>query len=240
MTTTFISDLHLDAGRPKTVQTFLDFTRTEAIHANALYILGDLFEMWIGDDDIEPSNSRVMEALAEVAAAGVPCFYMHGNRDFLIGSAFFAATGGELIEDPKIVEIEGNQVLLTHGDVLCTDDKPYQELRRIVRNPYWQQNFLSKTLEERRAMAKDLRNQSLTETAAKPEDIMDVNQCAVKTMMQEHNVKFLIHGHTHRPGVHSFVLDGHQATRVVLGAWHEKGSVLCWNTKGFQLKTFPR
>ena len=164
---------------------------------------------------------------------------MHGNRDFLIGDAFADTTGCQLIEDPKVVEIEGNQVLLTHGDLLCTDDEPYQELRRIVREPNWQRNFLSKTLKERRTIADDLRSRSLTETAAKPEEIMDVNQDAVKTMMRDHNVKFLLHGHTHRPGVHTFALDGRQATRIVLGAWDNQSSILLWDKKGFRLETIP-
>ena len=237
MTTVFISDLHLNASRPATIENFLNFARLEDIQANALYILGDLFEAWIGDDDIDPTNSKVMEALATLTKTETPCFFMHGNRDFLIGDIFADATGCQLIEDPKVVEIEGNQVLLTHGDLLCTDDEPYQELRRIVREPNWQRNFLSKTLEERRTIANDLRSRSLTETAAKPEEIMDVNQNAVKTMMRDHNVKFLLHGHTHRPGVHTFTLDGCQATRIVLGAWDNQSSILLWDKKGFRLET---
>ena len=237
MTTVFISDLHLNASRPATIENFLNFARLEDIQVNALYILGDLFEAWIGDDDIDPTNSKVMEALATLTKTETPCFFMHGNRDFLIGDIFADATGCQLIEDPKVVEIEGNQVLLTHGDLLCTDDEPYQELRRIVREPNWQRNFLSKTLEERHAIANDLRSRSLTETAAKPEEIMDVNQNAVKTMMRDHNVKFLLHGHTHRPGVHTFTLDGCQATRIVLGAWDNQSSILLWDKKGFRLET---
>lgn len=239
MTTVFISDLHLDAGRPATIEKFLNFARLEGIRASALYILGDLFEAWIGDDDIEPINFKVMEALATLTKTKIPCFFMHGNRDFLVDGTFADATGCQLIEDPKVVEIEGNQVLLTHGDLLCTDDEPYQELRRIVREPNWQRNFLSKTLEERRTIANDLRSRSLTETATKPAEIMDVNQDAVKTMMRDHNVKFLLHGHTHRPGVHTFTLDGCQATRIVLGAWDNQSSILLWDKKGFRLETIP-
>ena len=240
MPTVFISDLHLDAGRPTAIHQFVGFARDEATRASALYILGDLFEAWIGDDDTDPSSTEVVDVLSEVSAAGVPCFFMHGNRDFLVGKRFEAATGCQLIEDPKVVQIEGQQVLLTHGDLLCTDDESYQALRAIVRNPNWQRDFLAKSLEERRAIAEDLRKKSRAETAAKPEDIMDVNQGAVEDMMRKHGVTLLLHGHTHRPGVHRFTLDGQDATRIVLGAWHEQGSVVRWDTEGFRLDTLPR
>ncbi len=240
MTTLFISDLHLDADRPAAIAQFLDFMEREASQATALYILGDLFEVWIGDDDTNPGYAPIIAALAELKLQGVPCFFMHGNRDFLVGRRFATATGCALLAEHEVLAIEGQRVLLTHGDLLCTDDEPYMALRAEVRDPRWQREFLAKPTGERRAIAGDLRAKSQAATAAKAEEIMDVNQGAVEAAMREHDVPILLHGHTHRPGVHKFSVDGHDATRIVLGAWYEQGSVVRWDENGFELETLER
>ncbi len=240
MTTLLISDLHLDSERPAGVQQFLRFLEQDAANAGALYILGDLFEAWIGDDDTHPGNGPVIEALAKLKLRGVPCFFMHGNRDFLVGKRFAAATGCQLLEEHEVVELEGARVLLTHGDLLCTDDEPYMALRATVRDPDWQRDFLVKPVEERRTIADDLRDRSQQAIAEKPPEIMDVNQETVARTMRAHGVRILLHGHTHRPGVHHFELDETEATRIVLGAWYEQGSVVRWGADGFRLETLPR
>tara|TARA_B100000029_G_scaffold474939_1_gene517807 strand:- start:182 stop:901 length:720 start_codon:yes stop_codon:yes gene_type:complete len=236
MTILFISDLHLDSERPAGIEQFLSFIAQEASQADALYILGDLFEVWIGDDSTELSNAPIIEALANLKLKGVPCYFMHGNRDFLIGKRFAAATGCKLLEEYEVVEIGGTRVLLTHGDLLCTDDKPYMELRKKLRNPSWQKDFLSKTLDERKTIAANIREYSQQAIAEKPQEIMDVNQDSVAKTMAQYGVNLLLHGHTHRPGIHHFDLDGTNATRIVLGDWYEQGSVVRWNTEGYQLE----
>ncbi len=237
MTTLFISDLHLDVDRPDSIARFLDFMQREARHASALYILGDLFEAWIGDDDTNPDYAPIIAALADLKLGGVPCFFMHGNRDFLIGKRFATATGCRLLAENAVVEIERDRVLLTHGDLLCTDDKPYMALRAVVRDPAWQREFLAKPPAERRRIADDLRSKSQTAIAAKSEEIMDANQSAVEAAMRRHDVSILLHGHTHRPAVHTFSIDGQDATRIVLGAWYDQGSVVRWDENGFDLAT---
>ena len=237
MTTLFISDLHLDAGEPETIRRFVSFIETDARAASALYILGDLFEAWVGDDEDDLRLAPVEAALAGLTRAGVPCSLMHGNRDFLIGPRFCAATGCQLLGDYERVDLYGSRVLLTHGDLLCTDDTRYMSLRGTLRNPAWQRDFLAKPLAERRKIAADLRQLSAAEIAAKSYDIMDVNQTTVENVMREHDVSLLLHGHTHRPAIHRFVLDGRPAVRVVLGAWHEHASVVRWNERGYSLDT---
>jgi UDP-2,3-diacylglucosamine hydrolase len=237
LTTLFVSDLHLDADRPASIALFLRFLQSEAEHSDALFILGDLFEAWIGDDDDNPSFSPVLDALARLTGAGVPCFAMHGNRDFLLGDRFELSTGCRLLDEWHVTEIAGERVLMTHGDLLCTDDLPYQELRKTVRDETWQTQFLAKPLADRRAIAADLRQRSRTETAAKPAEIMDVNAVAVANAFRRHGTRVLIHGHTHRPAIHQLIVDDVPVTRVVLGAWYEEGSVLRWDTDGYRLET---
>ena len=237
MNTLFISDLHLDAERPDGIARFVRFVERETPTAEALYILGDLFEAWIGDDVTDAGYRPAIAALADLKRRGVPCFFMHGNRDFLIGKRFAAATGCRLLGDYEVIEVAGERVLLTHGDLLCTDDKPYMALRAVVRQPAWQQDFLAKPIEERRAFADDLRDKSRAAVAEKPPEIMDVNQQTVESAMRDHGVDLLLHGHTHRPGIHRFTLDGSNATRIVLGAWYEQGSAVRWNADGFRLET---
>lgn len=237
MNTLFISDLHLDAERPDGIARFVRFIERETPTTKALYILGDLFEAWIGDDVTDAEFKPVIGALADLKRRGIPCFFMHGNRDFLIGKRFATATGCRLLDDYEVIEVAGERVLLTHGDLLCTDDKPYMALRALVREPEWQRDFLAKPIDERRAFADDLRDKSRAAVAEKPPEIMDVNQQTVESVMRDHGVDLLLHGHTHRPGIHRFTLDGSKATRIVLGAWYEQGSAVRWNTDGFRLET---
>ncbi|MDE1886725.1 MAG: UDP-2,3-diacylglucosamine diphosphatase [Gammaproteobacteria bacterium] len=226
MTTLFISDLHLDAARPRITQLFLQFLQTEARRAQALYILGDFFEAWIGDDDPDPHHAEVIAAVAALTATDVPVYFIHGNRDFLIGPGFIAKTGCTLLADPTRVELYGTPTLIMHGDILCTDDLQYQTFRRQVRDPTWQKEFLAKPLTERRAIAKQARAHSQIQTASKPDYLMDVNQREVERVMLEHQVTRLIHGHTHRPAVHRFSTRGRDLTRIVLGDWYTQSSVL--------------
>jgi UDP-2,3-diacylglucosamine hydrolase len=238
--TLFISDLHLDPEHPEITSQALAFLDTEARGAEALYILGDLFEAWIGDDDPEPEKQRIVVALQRLSDDGVPCYFMRGNRDFLIGERFAAASGCTLLEDPTVIELHGTRVILMHGDTLCTDDHEYQALRKMVRNPGWQAAVLARPLAERMALARQLREKSAASMAGKAEEIMDVNQDAVVTAMREHGIYTLLHGHTHRPAIHRFEADGRDAVRIVLGDWHTQGSVLAWDEAGYVLRTLPR
>jgi UDP-2,3-diacylglucosamine hydrolase len=228
MSTLFISDLHLDESRPAILAEFERFLREQARAASALYILGDLFESWIGDDDDAALAARVAASLSAVRATGVPVFFMHGNRDFLVGARYAERAGMTLLEDPTVVELGGERVLLMHGDTLCTDDAEYQRFRTLVRDPDWQARFLAKPLAERRAFAAQARGESQRQTSMKPSEIMDVNAAAVEAAMRSHGVLRLIHGHTHRPATHRFELDGAAAERVVLGDWYEQGSAFTW------------
>jgi UDP-2,3-diacylglucosamine hydrolase len=240
VTTLFISDLHLDGARPDITAQFLDFLDREARRAQALYILGDLFEAWIGDDDPDPDKRRVIQGLRAVTNAGVPTFLIHGNRDFLIGKRFCRETGVQLLTDGTVIDLYGRRVLLMHGDLLCTDDHAYQRLRRIVRNPIVQFVMRRLTLRRRQKLAERMRAGSKEHIAsmdiAAP-DIMDVNQDEVRRTLARFGVDCIIHGHTHRPAVHELQIDGHAATRIVLGDWYEQGSVLRWNQSGFELVT---
>jgi len=221
----FISDLHLDEARPQIVDLYTRFLKQEARNAEALYILGDLFESWIGDDDDSVLAQQVAAATRALHDSGVPVFFMHGNRDFLLGADYAARAGMTLLTDPTIVELGGERVLLMHGDTLCTDDIDYQKFRTLVRNPEWQRQFLSKPLVERRAFAAQARGESRKQTAMKAAEIMDVNQAAVEAALREHGVRRMIHGHTHRPATHRFELEGQSAERIVLGDWYEQSSV---------------
>lgn len=233
--TLFISDLHLDDERPQITQLFLDFLKNRASGSNALYILGDLFEAWIGDDDHSTLNLDVCRGLGECAASGTPVFVMHGNRDFLLGEQFARQGNCTLLEDPARIDLYGTPTLLMHGDLLCTDDTEYQAFREMVRNPQWQADFLQKPLEERRSIADEMRTLSREKTSGKAESIMDVNQAAVIHAMTDNGVARLIHGHTHRPDVHELLLAGGPAQRIVLGDWYAQGSVLECTPAGCQL-----
>jgi UDP-2,3-diacylglucosamine hydrolase len=240
VTTLFISDLHLDGTRPDISAQFLEFLEREAQRAQALYILGDLFEAWIGDDDPDPDKRRVIAGLRAVTDAGVKTFLIHGNRDFLIGRRFCRETGIELLADGTVIDLYGRRVLLMHGDLLCIDDHAYQRLRRIVRNPLVQFVMRRLTLRQRQRLAERMREGSKEHIAsmdvAAPQ-IMDVNQDEVRRTFARYGVDCIIHGHTHRPAVHELQIAGHKAVRIVLGDWYEQGSVLRWNERGFELAT---
>ncbi|MGA9342417.1 MAG: UDP-2,3-diacylglucosamine diphosphatase, partial [Rhodanobacteraceae bacterium] len=225
-TTLFISDLHLDASRPHITRLFVEFLRDQASQARALYILGDLFEAWVGDDATSDTATCVAEALRDLHGVGVPCFFMHGNRDFLLGDDYARRARLTLLPDPCVIEIQDNRVLLMHGDTLCTDDAAYQAFRARTREPGWQHEFLGRPLDARNAFAREAREQSARYTSEATEAIMDVNAAAVTSALRANDVRRLIHGHTHRPAVHRFDLDGAKAERIVLGDWYEQGSVL--------------
>ena len=234
----FISDLHLDGARPDITAQFLQFLATEARTAEALYILGDLFEAWVGDDDPDPDKRRVIASLRSLTDAGVACFLLHGNRDFLIGRRFCRETGVQLLPDGEIVDVHGRRVLLLHGDTLCIDDPAYQRLRRIVRNPLVQFTLRRLSLRQRQGLAARMRagSKAHIESSAKAApDIMDVNQDEVRRTFARYDVEYMVHGHTHRPAVHKVALNGATATRIVLGDWYEQGSVLRWNENGYEL-----
>lgn len=235
MATLFISDVHLSAQRPDIGELFRAFLASRAREAQALYILGDLFEAWIGDDAVLPEYRASIESLRSLSATSVPVYVMHGNRDFLLGTRFEAMTGARLLAEPTRIDLYGTPTLLLHGDTLCTDDVDYQRFRAMVRNPAWQQQLLSKTPEERIALAKQYREMSLAQTAIKASDIMDVNQGAVAATLREHKLLQMIHGHTHRPAIHDFSLDGTPARRIVLGDWYEQGSLLSCDESGCRL-----
>jgi len=236
----FVSDVHLDAASPEAVEQFLAFLREHAAGARALYILGDLFETWIGDDDPEPQKERVRSGLRTLTSSGVAVFILHGNRDFLIGRGFCDSTGCRLIADPIISEFDGERILLTHGDALCTDDHSYQELRSIVRTPAWQRKFLALPVADRDMLANQARAGSKQHTANTTPNIMDVNAGAVVAAFRATGVSRIIHGHTHRPGIHEIVIDGRTVQRIVLGAWYEEGSYLRYENGRYELLELSR
>jgi UDP-2,3-diacylglucosamine hydrolase len=237
VTTLFVSDLHLDPARPEITALFLRFLREEAGEAEALYILGDLFEAWVGDDQPgEPADS-VRAALRALAEGGTPVYVMRGNRDFLFGARFAADCGAQLLPDPAVVTLYGVPTLLMHGDLLCTGDSAYQAFRAMVRAPEWQADFLAQPLAARQEFAAKARAASKQHQAGTMESIMDVDQAAVSATLSRFGVTRLIHGHTHRPAIHSFLLDDQPAQRIVLGDWYDQGSVLRVSADGFALTT---
>ncbi|MDO5505949.1 MAG: UDP-2,3-diacylglucosamine diphosphatase [Pseudoxanthomonas suwonensis] len=227
MTTLFISDLHLEDSRPEATAMFLRFLREEAIHARALYILGDLFEAWVGDDDPSLTGAQVADGLRALADAGVPVHFIHGNRDFLLGADYAERCGMTLLHDPTVIDLHGTPTLLGHGDLLCTDDAAYQAFRGQTRDPRWQAQFLAQPLAARLAFAEQARAASKARygeltSAGTAETITDVNADAVAAAFRNHHVRRMIHGHTHRPAIH----DAPDGQRIVLGDWYAQGSVL--------------
>lgn len=235
MATLFVSDVHLSARRPEIVDAFERFLQNQARRADAVYVLGDLFDEWLGDDDDRAPHLRITRALASLSESGVPVRIMHGNHDFLLGASFEQASCCRLIRDPSVVEVEGTRVLLMHGDVLCTRDADYQAFRKMARDPDHQREFLQLPLEARAERAAALRGQSREAMRLKPEDIMDVNPEAVVDIMREFDVRHFVHGHTHRPAVHALEVAGESAVRIVLGDWYEQDSVLVWSGEGYRL-----
>ena len=226
MTTLFISDLHLDASRPHITRLFVDFVRSAATQAKALYILGDLFEAWIGDDTHDETSDQVADALTGLHVHHVPCFFIHGNRDFLLGDAYARRARMTLLPDPCIIDIEGERVLLMHGDTLCTDDAPYQAFRTLSHAAPWQREFLARPLAERQVFAEQARAESRRYTRSVADAITDVNQGTVTAALVACDVRRMIHGHTHRPRIHRIEHGGGTMERVVLGDWYEQGIFL--------------
>lgn len=225
--TLFISDLHLCSTHPHVTGLFNHFARDIAPQAESLYILGDLFEYWIGDDDLaELFNASIAQALRKISDGGVKLYFMHGNRDFLLGEKFAATCGGKLLHDPLLIDLYGTKTLLSHGDTLCTADAEYMAFRKQVRDPAFQQQFLTKPLSERRATVEKMRQQSEQSKKIKTMDIMDVTQTAVNDLLREYNYPRLIHGHTHRPALHQHHVDGKTCERYVLKDWNETGGYL--------------
>jgi UDP-2,3-diacylglucosamine hydrolase len=238
--TLFASDLHLDSEAPWAIDAFLKFLGGEARGAEALYLLGDLFEVWVGDDDDNADNARACAGLAALAASGVPVYALHGNRDFLLGGPFETRTGVKLLPDPVKLDLYGVPTLLSHGDAFCTDDTSYQQLRDIVRRPGWQRRFLTLPLTARRALADAARTGSKAHTGRTIPTIMDVNPEAVVRAMRATGTTRLIHGHTHRPDIHELSLDGTRVERVVLAPWYEAASCLSVSADGLREIPLPR
>ena len=231
--TLFISDCHLDASRPEITRALTGFLERRAPQAEQLYILGDLFEVWLGDDDPVESRQSVVDALQRLARQ-IPVYFMAGNRDFLLGEDFAARVGIRLLDEPEMLQLGQHHSLLIHGDTLCTDDHDYQQFRALVRSPEWQADFLARPLAERHEIAARLRSESSDAMAQKPAEIMDVNAAAVESCFRQHDVDTIIHGHTHRPAVHRY--DGGRQ-RLVLGDWNPGPSFLSWTPQaGFELQ----
>lgn len=239
MATLFIADLHLQTEEPAITAGFLRFLQGEARHADALYILGDLFEAWIGDDDPNPLHREIASALKALVDSGVPCFFIHGNRDFLLGKRFARESGMILLAEETVLDLYGRRVLIMHGDTLCTDDTGYLAFRAKVHTSWIQTLFLALPLFIRSRIAAKMRAGSKAANSSKSMTIMDVNPQAVVSVMEKHQVQWLIHGHTHRPAMHDLTANGEQAHRVVLGAWHSEGSMIKVTPEGVELIAFP-
>lgn len=236
----FASDLHLCPARPGTVHLFKRFLADPARAAEALYLLGDIFEYWAGDDDLaDPFNAGICAAIKKVGAGDTPIYFLPGNRDFLVDERFCVATGATLLPDASVVDLAGTPTLLMHGDTLCTDDTEYQNFRALVRSAEWQRDFLALPLSERRARIEELRTRSEREKSGKPYEIMDVNAGAVAQALRQHGVTRMIHGHTHRPARHVLDVDGRAGERWVLPEWSERGGYLACDAAGCRAIAFP-
>ncbi|MEQ9892619.1 UDP-2,3-diacylglucosamine diphosphatase [Pectobacterium aroidearum] len=239
MATLFIADLHLSLHEPAITAGFLRFLRNDAIHADALYILGDLFDAWIGDDDPQPLHATIAAELYALHQRGIPCYFVHGNRDFLIGKRFAKQSGMTLLPTETVLDLYGQKILILHGDTLCTDDHHYQQFRRRVHNPFIQRLFLLLPLSSRVKIAAKMRATSQQENQKKSQQIMDVNHDAVLERLRHYQVKTMIHGHTHRPAIHQVNLGESYGRRAVLGAWHEEGSMIKVTPQNIELISFP-
>ncbi|HSM97991.1 MAG TPA: UDP-2,3-diacylglucosamine diphosphatase [Gallionella sp.] len=237
--TLFISDLHLSADHPHSIAAFRRFIATLAPQAEALYILGDLFEYWAGDDDRDdPFHAQVISALHDLAAHGISIYLMHGNRDLLMGAALARAAGATLLDDPALLDLYGTPTLLSHGDKLCTDDVEYQRFRAQVHDAAFQENFLAQPLAARKAYIEQLRRHSTAAKQSKDSAIMDVNDDAVAALLREYRYPRLIHGHTHRPRRHEHVVDGHNCERWVLSDWDQDAAALRCDAQGCRTVSF--
>lgn len=232
----FISDIHLTAEKPEITQAFVAFLRSKTESCRNLYLLGDIFEAWLGDDLILENTQYILSEIKKLSDKGISVFFQHGNRDFLVSDRFSDITGAHILKDEAIITLPDGQVaLLMHGDQLCTDDLEYQQFRQMVRQPLWQQHFLQKQPEERIAIARQLREASQMRNQQKTEEIMDVNDQAVAEALSRHQCSLLIHGHTHRPQVHH----NHHSVRYVLGDWGPDVWYIEADTDGLQLKHYP-
>ena len=234
----FISDLHLEAKRPDITRAFLRLLETRAPSFDELYILGDFFEVWLGDDTIDELGREVVRALSQLSSQGTRVYLMHGNRDFLLGRRFCRAASCTLLNDPTVVKLNGEPVLLMHGDSLCTDDLEYMRMRRWLRNPASRLLLRNLPKRTRYKLGRKLRDESQSRTRMKAADITDVNLGAVAHIMREKGVKTLIHGHTHRPAIHDLMIDGAPAVRIVLGDWDQAGWALEVDENGKRLEAF--
>ena len=246
MSTLFVSDLHLDPARPEITALFLRFLQREAASADALYILGDLFEAWVGDDDPSSTGQQVADGLRRLADAGVPVYFVHGNRDFLVGQDYAGRAGLRILPDPAVVSLYGEPVLVMHGDLLCTDDHAYQAFRAQTRDPHWQAMFLAQPLAARQAFAAQARQASMSRQQdmidgdrASFEAVTDVNPQAVEATLARFGVATLVHGHTHRPAMHAVRIGDREGRRIVLGDWYEQGSVLRVSPGHCDLQALP-
>lgn len=235
MRTLFISDLHLHESRPEITRAFFDFLHTQAVGAEKLYILGDFFDAWIGDDDDSALNTEVAQELKKLSNSGTDIFLMHGNRDFLLGENFAERAGAKMVDEGTIIDLYGHPTLILHGDQLCISDQQYIAFRKQVRSPQWQQQILAQPLAARRILAAQLREKSQEMNSLKAEDILDVTESEVVQVMKDANVKRLIHGHTHRPARHPLQIDGESAERIVLGDWHDKAWAIVADDNKFEL-----
>ncbi|MCG9701053.1 UDP-2,3-diacylglucosamine diphosphatase [Vibrio natriegens] len=239
MTTLFISDLHLTPSRPDITECFVTFMRTEAPKADALYVLGDLFEFWVGDDDKTPFANKIRTEFKALTDSGVRVFFIQGNRDFLLGKRFCKQTGITLLDDVCTIDLYGKKAVILHGDTLCTDDVDYQKFRKTVHQPWLQWVFNHIPWFIKKKIVAKVQSDIRDDKSNKSLDIMDVNQSEVENVMSQYCVDLMIHGHTHRPDTHHFDVNGFKKTRIVLGDWYTQGSVLQVNSDGFLLETRP-
>ncbi|MCG9750136.1 UDP-2,3-diacylglucosamine diphosphatase [Vibrio brasiliensis] len=239
MTTLFISDLHLSATTPETTSCFIRFMREEAVHADALYVLGDLFEFWVGDDDRSDFAESIRAEFKALTDSGVPCYFTQGNRDFLVGRRFAKQTGVKLLGDETVIDLDGTKAVVLHGDTLCTKDVKYLEFRAKVHQPWLQWVFNRIPMFIKTKIVSKVQSDIKDDKQTKSLDIMDVTQSEVEKVMRDHNVELMIHGHTHRPNVHSFEHQNRVYTRIVLGDWYTQGSVLVYNKNNFDLQQRP-
>lgn len=237
--TYFIADLHLAQNRPDITACFLSFLKNDALKAEALYILGDLFEYWIGDDDDSPFVAEIAQGIKQLADSGTAIYFIHGNRDFLLGKKYAAKAGMTLLPEVDTIELYNQKIIIMHGDTLCTKDIGYQKFRKKSRSWWWQAIIKNLPLFVRRKIAEDYRKKSASATSMKSQEIMDVTESEVEKCLAQHQSLLMIHGHTHRPNIHELNVNGKPAKRIVLGDWYEQGAWLKFNANGYQLLNAP-
>ncbi|MGF1742076.1 UDP-2,3-diacylglucosamine diphosphatase [Vibrio profundum] len=239
MTTLFIADLHLSPSEPDITRCFLTFMREEAIHADALYVLGDLFEFWIGDDDNSDFANQIRLEIKTLTQSGIPCYFVRGNRDFLIGRRFAKQTGITLLEQESLIDLYGTKAVILHGDTLCTQDVNYLKFRKKVHQPWLQWLFNRIPLWVKKKIIAKVQSNIRVDKQTKSLDIMDVTPSEVDSVLEKHHVDLMIHGHTHRPNIHTLDNTKDKKTRVVLGDWYTQGSVLVYDENGYELQARP-